>query len=238
MTMDRDELDTLAGEYVLGLLDGDERAAFEAALADDPDARAALRNARERFAELDAAAPSASVPEGLWARIEDRLDGERAVQAQRGEIIPLAPLRRGFWQGFALASAAAVALAVVWTAAVRPVLFAPEPTLIVVLLDAQSQPEAIVEAYASSRVRIVPLSVLEVPAGKTLQVWTLPSEETGPVSIGLMERSGQVTFSDLDLPPPRVDQLYEITIENAGGSPTGRPTGPIVAKGFAKQPQL
>lgn len=31
-------------------------------------------------------------------------------------------------------------------------------------------------------------------------------------------------------------QLYEITLEPSGGSPTGRPTGPIQVKGFAKSP--
>jgi anti-sigma-K factor RskA len=32
---------------------------------------------------------------------------------------------------------------------------------------------------------------------------------------------------------PKQDQLYELTLEQAGGSSTGRPTGPILAKGFA-----
>ncbi|WP_407815360.1 anti-sigma factor domain-containing protein, partial [Staphylococcus aureus] len=39
------------------------------------------------------------------------------------------------------------------------------------------------------------------------------------------------------LPTPRDNQLYEITLEQAGGSPTGRPTGPILAKGLAKFPR-
>ena len=36
------------------------------------------------------------------------------------------------------------------------------------------------------------------------------------------------------LPEAQDTQLYEITLKQAGGFPTGRPTGPILGKGFAK----
>jgi anti-sigma-K factor RskA len=32
--------------------------------------------------------------------------------------------------------------------------------------------------------------------------------------------------------PLGTDQLFEITLEPRSGSPTGRPTGPIIAKGL------
>ena len=38
------------------------------------------------------------------------------------------------------------------------------------------------------------------------------------------------------LPEPKAGQLYEITLEPAPGSPTGRPTGPILVTGFARYP--
>ena len=41
------------------------------------------------------------------------------------------------------------------------------------------------------------------------------------------------TLAGPDLPVPADAQLYEITLEPEGGSPTGRPTGPIIAKGLA-----
>jgi anti-sigma-K factor RskA len=84
----------------------------------------------------------------------------------------------------------------------------------------------------------VPLTNITVPEGKTLQVWTLPSPQTGPVSMGLLEQARSKILSDFNLPPPQPQQLYEITLEQAGGSPTGKPTGPVIAKGFAKQPQI
>ena len=68
-----------------------------------------------------------------------------------------------------------------------------------------------------------------------LQVWTLPSRERGPVSVGLMDRARTLELELKDLPPPGPDQLFEITLEPAGGSPTGRPTGPILFKGNTAQ---
>lgn len=35
------------------------------------------------------------------------------------------------------------------------------------------------------------------------------------------------------LPPPRANQLFEIMLEPYDGSPTGRPTGPILYVGRA-----
>jgi anti-sigma-K factor RskA len=64
----------------------------------------------------------------------------------------------------------------------------------------------------------------------------LPSRERGPVSVGLMDRPRTLELQLGDLPRPSADQLFEITLEPAGGSPTGRPTGPILFKGNTAQP--
>lgn len=84
--------------------------------------------------------------------------------------------------------------------------------------------------------RLVPLEDFEVPEGRVLQVWTLPDAETGPVSLGTLEGAADVRLAGPNLPLPADGQLYEITLEPAPGSPTGRPTGPILVKGFAKPP--
>lgn len=231
----REQLEIEAGEYVLGLMEAAESTAFEDRLQTDPELRAALIAARERFHELDMTAPVAPAPHALWTRIEERLD------VPVSNVVPLRPRNNassapgwGFWSGVAAAGLAAIfGLGLFWMT------YAPvQPQLIVVLLDAQAQPGAIVEAYAGERVRVVPLARFDIPEGKVLQVWTLPSPATGPVSLGLLEGARATTLTGPDLPSPQPEQLYEITLEQAGGSPTGRPTGPIVAKGFARAPQI
>ena len=231
----REHLEIEAGEYVLGLMEGAESAAFEDRLRTDPDLRAALIAVKERFHELDMTAPATPAPAALWSRIEERLD------VPVSNVVPLRPRTGapsgqgwGFWSGVAAAGLGAmIGLGLLW------IVYAPaQPQLIVVLLDAQAQPGAIVEAYASERVRVVPLTQFNIPEGKVLQVWTLPSPATGPVSLGLLEGARATTLTGIDLPSPQPEQLYEITLEQAGGSPTGRPTGPILAKGFARAPQI
>ncbi|MNO07356.1 Anti-sigma-K factor rskA [compost metagenome] len=47
------------------------------------------------------------------------------------------------------------------------------------------------------------------------------------MSLGLV-KPGQRLQVPLDqLPPLTPNQLFELTLENPGGSPTGKPTGPI-----------
>ena len=242
------KLHDVAGEDVLGLASDAERAAFEQMLADDADAREALALARERFLELDTSAlPVPPTPE-LWDRIETALerpqarDGHDNVVAFTGRRDASANTpahggrvtRRAFWQGFAAASL----LGTLGGGLGLYQIARRKPRMIVVLLDATAQPVSIVETYEGQRIRIVPLTDIAVPEGKTLQVWTLPSRETGPVSMGLMHGPTVTTLDGPELPAPKPDQLYEITIEQAGGSPTGKPTGPIVGTCFVTLPHI
>ena len=55
----------------------------------------------------------------------------------------------------------------------------------------------------------------------------------GPISLGLLTGTGTADLDAPRLPEPADGQLYEITLEPRGGSPTGRPTGAILAKGLA-----
>ena len=239
---DDEDLDVLAATYVAGLMSEDEARAFETRLASDPRVRAACKRQRERFLELDVAAAPAEVSDGLWSRIETGLGAQPRVAslAQRRAASPNAPMtrhvpnRREFWRGFAAASL----VAMIGAGAIRVTLWPSPPKLVVVLLDAEARPVSLVEAFEGQRIRVVPLGQIEVPQGRTLQVWTLPDPQTGPVSMGLMPAVTATTLEGPPLPAPKLEQLYEITLEPTGGSPTGRPTGPIVGKGFAKAPQI
>jgi len=71
---------------------------------------------------------------------------------------------------------------------------------------------------------------------QVMQVWTKPEEDGPPVSLGLLSTGRSSTLTIDGLPTPRPQQLYEITFEPAGGSPTQLPTGPILGKGLAKEP--
>jgi anti-sigma-K factor RskA len=229
----------LAEEYVLGLLADDEVRAFEARLAGDDALKAAVAEARERYLALDLTAEQEPAGPELWRRIED------GIRQPQSTVVPFArpSIRhagrpagwsRGFLQG-AVAAAVVAAAALAGLFGTGIVGTTPEPVFIAVLLDDAAQPGAIVEAFGDD-VRIVPLVDVAVPEGQTMQVWTLPSPETGPVSLGLLPAAQETALAGPPLPSPLLGQLYEITLEPDGGSPTGRPTGPVLFKGYAAMP--
>jgi anti-sigma-K factor RskA len=234
-------LDELADDYVLGLLEPAEEHAVTARLATDPELRRAIGRSRDRFLELDLTAAGATVRPELWQEIAGRLETAPAERATPPASTTAPPARAANdnalrrWRGLATGALAAcllLAAALGWTA-LREV----QPQVIAVLVDEAGNALAIVEDFGDTSARVTLLTDFDVPEGRTMQVWTLPSAELGPVSLGLLPEGETTLLSGPELPPPGPDQLYEITVEQAGGSPTGRPTGPILVKGFARLPR-
>jgi anti-sigma-K factor RskA len=241
----------LAGEYVLAVLDPSEMKAFERRLAEEPALAREVERWRAHFAALDdTAAPLAPQP-ALWQRIAGSLAEAGAVPEQSAETAPApmtptpAPRRveraregfaewlwtsLGFWRGAAAAVAAAGLLgAVVLTQQLERA--RNVPVLIAVLQTDDNRPAALVNAFADGRTELVPLTQFTVPAGKVLEIWTLWDRAVGPRSVGLIQVMQRAPLR-LDSLPLGGDQLFEITLEPEGGSPIGRPTGPILAKGL------
>jgi anti-sigma-K factor RskA len=233
------ERQALAGEYVLSLLDEADRTACERRMRVEPELAAAVAAWRERLLELDDSAHPVPPSAGLWSRIEQALDARPTRPSVSRDEVPLASRlwnALGLWLGVGLAGAAAsaalaVALMVSLDAANR------QPVVIAVLLSDDSAPGAVVEVFGDGSTFVAPLVDVAVPSGRTMQVWTLPDPATGPISLGLLQASGSARLQPASLPAPRPRQLYEITLEPAGGSPTGRPTGPILFKGYAERPR-
>lgn len=237
--IDRNDIPALAGEYVLGLMNPAERSAVEEAMADDRALRLAVGDWREKFAEIDRTADAIAPSENLWSRIERSLTGQPEPSATKARAPWESWIRRlwrdlDFWRGAGLVGAAAAILLAIFSGAT--LLRQPTPIAVAVLTDDNAPgapPGAIVEAFADGSIRLVPLRAIPVPADHVLQVWTLWDRARGPVPMGILPRAENVRLTVAGLPQPRAEQLYEITLEPAGGSPTGRPTGPVLYKGLA-----
>ncbi len=227
MTPDRNER-PLAAEYVLGLLDREERAEAERRLSSDQAFAREVEDWRMRFSEFDDTTQPHPAGDELWRRIEAAVTGPAARDAT-----PSAWAR--FWNNLAFmratamgASLAVLVLAVGLGFAIRAA--RQQPVMVAVLLDG-NRAGAVVHTFADGRHVLLPLTSIDVPRGRALQVWTLPSRERGPVSVGLMNQARTLQLTLENLPATRPDQLFEITLEPETGSPTGRPTGPVLFKG-------
>ncbi|WP_409078071.1 anti-sigma factor domain-containing protein [Pseudomonas sp. SZMC_28357] len=214
----------LAGEYVLGTLDAAQRAEVQQRLEYDQPLRAAVDAWEQRLLALTAQAEPVAPSALLWKRIE------RSLNLPIGQQMPgtIWWNRLPLWRGLAGAGLAASLIlgTLLWTqsATVSP------PTYLVVLVAPQDKaPGWVIQAsHANAQeIQLIPLGAFEVPEDKALEFWTKADGWQGPVSLGLV-KPGQTLSVPLDkLPPLQPNQLFELTLEGANGSPIGKPTGPI-----------
>jgi anti-sigma-K factor RskA len=239
---DPDDIEHLAGEYVLGTLPAAARRAVERRLADDAVLRAAVESWEARLLPLTALVPPAEVADTLWQRIEQRItppDRELAGgRAGRSAASGLAGWRARatagwnslwLWRGLTVAALAGMAALLVLPSA-------PEPAaryVVVLVAPGSPTPGWVVQASSASDLSLVPVAPTDVPQAKALQFWTKADAWPGPVSLGLV-KPGEPARVPIDaLPPLQPNQLFEITLEPENGSPIGRPTGPILYIGRA-----
>jgi anti-sigma-K factor RskA len=220
--------EALAAQYAAGTLRGPARRRFESLLAGHPGLRASVGDWERRLMPLSVAIEPEAPPPRVWERIEQRLwPQERASRAPWWQ-------RLGLWRGAsALATAAAVAMAVL---VVRP---AVSPPPVIVVLQGQGGPGAgnagFVASFAGDGRSLVtrPLLPVNVAQDRALELWALPPQGA-PRSLGLIS-SDAVTVLPRDRLPAAVlspgTAGLAVSLEPAGGSPTGAPTGPVLFSG-------
>jgi anti-sigma-K factor RskA len=230
----QDPMDELAAAYVLGTLSAARRREVQARLPNDAALRDAVDGWEGRLLPLTALVEPVEPSPALWTRIENAIAPAAAPVR--------APVKATAWQtwwsslGFwrAVAATGFVAASVV---ALLPStgLFAPAAPQYMVVLVAPNgtAPGWVVQTSGANTLRLVPLGSTAVPEQRSLQFWTKADDWNAPVSLGLVQ-PGQPLEVKLDQLPPLVpNQLFEITLEPYNGSPTGRPTGPILYIGRA-----
>nr|WP_277813637.1 anti-sigma factor [Sphingomonas melonis] len=133
--------------------------------------------------------------------------------------------------------AACLLLVVTVMLALRP---APEPVRVPVPVAAQAP---LLAALAPSEGKGAPIAAaydretgvvriggaVAVPAGRSAELWAIRGS-AAPRSLGVMAAGRVVVPAGLRA-EMAADTVLAISIEPAGGSPTGLPTGPVVAAG-------
>ena len=227
-TDDHDDHGALtAAEYVLGVLDAAHRRAVEQRIASDETFAREVAFWEERLGPLADAIPAAVPPQDGWARIETSL----AAQAPARRTRPGLWHNLALWRGLALAS---VALAAGCLAALFYLVdLSGTVSPLVARLDEQSGQPGFIAASnpEDGSVTIVPAALLG-QAQRSLELWVIPPGGK-PYSLGLVDpdRPVQVKVPSALRPHVSADSTLAITVEPLGGSPSGAPTGPIVAKG-------
>jgi anti-sigma-K factor RskA len=226
MDYSRPELvDRLAAEYVLGTLRGRARARFENLLGAHPALREAVAQWEQRLSPLsDKVAPVEPSP-AVWRQVEQRLFGKAEAVRTPGLWQRLA-----LWRGLAgVASAATLAMFIV-ASRVPP----PQAPIVVVLSANPQAAQALNASFVASvtadgRALVLrPLNDLTITPDRALELWAVPAQGA-PRSLGLVQGSGATTVLRTQL--LRDTAAFAVSVEPAGGSTTGAPTGPIVSLG-------
>jgi anti-sigma-K factor RskA len=220
--VDRDEDGVLAAEYALGLLTEAEARAFEARLATDPGLRAVYASWAEDLAGL---------ADGI-AEVQPPLAVRQAIDAR------LFPQDRQGWFGrlglvSSLAGALVAALLVLWVS--NQGLLRDEPVQGPVLQAQIAAPDQSLVVAASFRAADGVLEVAREAGaalpGRVLELWLIAGD-SAPVSLGVLPDTPQARIV---VPAALVTALdgavLAISDEPPGGSPTGAPTGAVLATG-------
>lgn len=210
-------IDLLAREYVLGSLQGPARMRFERIHAASLTARRSVLAWERRLAPL-ASTEHREAPPEAWKNIANRIG--LAAPARGG----------GMWRGLAavFALAAIVLGTMLYTNQTPQVATA---NYVAVVTDAETGPVWLLRAF------IEPAELLSntinprpEPPNSSYELWMLPDNGTAPVSLGLIAGTGQTTvqLSADALAVLAGTSTLAVSVEPAGGSPTGAPTGPVI----------
>lgn len=204
-------------------MDETEFQAAERALSLEPPSaetaeEARLREAWERRLAPLLTAPAEPPPPGLLARIEaalDASDGEAPVPPPQILRLRRQVRRWKLATGAALAAAAALALYIAAPAKAPP----PAARYVAVVADETGRTGLIIQFDAETGAATV-IPTATPPDSKSYEIWTVPAGAAKPVSLGLLPREAVVRTGLTPAP----DQIFAVSLEPKGGSPTGEPT--------------
>lgn len=224
--------DLLAAEYVLGVLPADERQIASRRI-DAETAFARLVDAWEvHFAPMAAAYAAVEPPASVKVAIDRRLFASSASTSAAPSASLWSSL--AFWRGLAAAAIAALAVYVALPF-VNPPATQPQ-TRLVASLAADNSPVKYLAVYDAAR-HEVGLSLVsgERGAGKDFELWMIEGKNA-PVSMGVIPAGQTARMAVTPAVQQKLAQgaVLAVSLEPAGGSPTGQPTGPVVAAGDLK----
>ncbi|HXV29339.1 MAG TPA: anti-sigma factor [Sinorhizobium sp.] len=224
----RDEV--IAGEYVLGVLSADERRKVEARMASDRNFAAMVIRWQNNLASFDEAYQQVGRPARGFAAIERRmLDAPIGAGQSPGLWHSLA-----FWRSLALASLAAAAVLGASSAGLLG--GGPGGAPLVAELSGGGNAVGLVVRFdaASGHLKVTPIAAAETE-NKSLELWLIKG--TGPaLSLGVLPQSGE---GEIRLAPAMrtkftAGSTVAVSVEPPGGSPTGSPSGAIIARGTTR----
>ena len=223
MTGMTDEDFTLAGEYVLGLLDAGQEAVVAARIAMDSDFAAEVEAWRLRLNPL--LGPEHLAPAHIWPKIKQALPVATLQDVGTAKLT--------FWRALTgISVTTAIFLGVLLLQ--QPAFVAPvaNPTPMIAALGSADGRSAITASYDSAQ-GIMLLTPVALDTGALYpELWIIPADGKAR-SLGIIKGDRP---TEMDVSPEMRQYMNEgallaITPEPAQGAPGGVATGPVLASG-------
>ncbi len=229
--------ETLAMDMALGALPRTERKAAEVRMRSDAGFRAQVEHWQALLSplaeEIEAVPPPAGVWQAVAAEISPRQGGGAVAPEKRGlwNSLPL-------WRGLGLGGPALAALALVaLNPSVPPpisvaVAEAPPALLSASLAGADGKPLLAATWDPLRGTVVLTPATIRDDAGKDAELWVIEGDKP-PRSLGVIaiQAPNAHAISSQAISGLQPGAVLAISIEPIGGSPTGLPTGPVIATG-------
>lgn len=218
-----DRQNDVAAEYVLGTLQGPARLQFEHMLRKNAALRLQVVEWEERLFCLTEGITPIEPGKRVWNKIQRRINPDK---------------QSGFWgsiEWWRIWGTAASIMLLVLSVYIVQIQEPSQPSLptIAILSDKSSHAGWVIQTRYDKGLMVArALSVTDPGKDKVYELWMLPKGEA-PKSLGLLPLKGK---RSLALTAERLAVLKRsgalaVSLEPAGGSPTGLPTGPVLYQG-------
>ncbi|SDR81620.1 Anti-sigma-K factor RskA [Halopseudomonas litoralis] len=227
----------LIGEYVLGLLGEPEASEVRELIAADRDAAHIALDWEAHLLELTDELPPQTPAPKTWERIQQSLGWVPVGSVTDTRRSESSAAR--WWNSLGLWRLTTGALALLVLLSWLPGVLrdqAPGAATYTAVLQAPGEaasPGWVVNIDSEGTLSLQSLVEDQVPEDRSVQFWTLNDPADGPRSLGLIEPGTQMTLSAEQIGAVQAGQLFELTLEPAGGSPLDRPTGEVLYIGRA-----
>jgi anti-sigma-K factor RskA len=218
-------LDALCAEYVIGTLRGAARKRFERAVADEPLVASRVNYWLHR-AKLKPAADHVVQPSpAVWKAI--------ARDVNLAAYLPPWYARLTLWRNWAVAASTALVL-VLGSQWLLPILKAPVELQNVAQLKGDGAAAGVAAALSrdGKQLALKADRAVIASAQQSYELWLLPADGSAPISLAVL---GSLD-AQIAVPAAQVGRIARgaklaVSVEPAGGSKTGAPTGPVILVG-------
>ncbi|PPC84907.1 MAG: hypothetical protein CTY31_06115 [Hyphomicrobium sp.] len=230
---DQDDIDGLAGEYVLGTLDATERTAVAARRQRERALDTAIVAWEQRLSPLLEAIPEITPPDHIYPQIQMRMSSASGLRTQSNADVMKLKRSVSFWRNSAAIASALAASLIVFIGVRELTPKPPSKNLVAVLQKDAASPAFLVSVDVDNRLMTVRPVAAKPEAGKSYELWLVHDSLGAPKSLGVIDEPTAMQRPSLAAYQPDVIEAatFAVSLEPEGGSTTGAPTGPVVFAG-------